>query len=111
MKFLVFTLLTISAISKCGNDQKETATETVTVVNEDSLRNELTPEARLLKIRKEEKPLIRIERTFCYGRCPVFTAEIYSNGFLYYNGKANVANIGEFYGTVSEEVISSILER
>lgn len=51
---------------------------------------------------------IKMERTACYGRCPVYTIEIFSNGKIKYTGTRNVANIGTFNYKVSAQKVKGI---
>ena len=37
-----------------------------------------------------------IQRTPCYGRCPIYEAVIYNSGFVVYKGVLNVDKIGTF---------------
>src|SRR5438093_696636 len=40
--------------------------------------------------------LASIERTPCFGKCPTYKIRIYQNGYVAYEGKQNVKNIGKF---------------
>ncbi len=42
-----------------------------------------------------EKLVFKIERTPCFGRCPVYTIELLSNKTIVYNGIKNVEQLGE----------------
>lgn len=44
---------------------------------------------------------IGIERTHCYGMCPVYTVVILKNGILHYTGEDYAPRKGRFSGTVS----------
>jgi hypothetical protein len=52
-----------------------------------------------------------IERTFCFGTCPVYTMKIYSDGFVEYEGTRNLKMIGKFTATISSSKVSAILEK
>ncbi len=45
---------------------------------------------------------IHLERTRCYGTCPVYSVTIKNDGSFVYHGKAHVDHIGEYRGTVSK---------
>lgn len=51
---------------------------------------------------------IKIERTPCYGRCPVYSLEIMSNGKIKYEGKRNVAKMGIYNYKVSPQKVKSL---
>jgi len=54
--------------------------------------------------KRSELPLFNMQKTGCYGRCPVYDAAIYPDGIVAYNGDENVSRIGyyEFKLTKSE---------
>ena len=39
----------------------------------------------------------RLQRTCCFGQCPVFTVHVYKGGYTEYNGIRFVDNVGEYY--------------
>lgn len=47
------------------------------------------------KSTKNQHPIIEIERTPCFGKCPVYILKIYENGNIDYNGVKNVARKGK----------------
>ena len=64
------------------------------------------------KDRKEKKELIiSLERTACYGTCPIYRMEIFSDGSAFYHGERFVNNIGNFEFTVTKETINYILKK
>ncbi len=46
-------------------------------------------------------PVITMERTLCYGRCPAYRIEVYSDGLVIYQGKGFVKTTGEVRDTLS----------
>lgn len=52
--------------------------------------------------------LVKIDRTPCYGKCPVFTIELYDDGNVKYNGVAFVDKKGLFTAQVPPEFIKRI---
>lgn len=53
--------------------------------------------------------LASIERTPCFGICPVYKITIYQSGFTVMHGKRNVPNIGRFSTRLSKEQVQSII--
>ena len=47
------------------------------------------------------KVIASIERTACYGRCPVYKAEIFKDASVTYTGRMNVEKLGEFKSKIS----------
>lgn len=44
---------------------------------------------------------LKMDRTACFGRCPVYTIELMSNGAIYYEGKKNTEFIGKREAKIS----------
>lgn len=44
---------------------------------------------------------LKMDRTACFGRCPVYTIELMSNGSIYYEGKKNTEFIGKREAKIS----------
>jgi len=44
--------------------------------------------------------LISISKSVCFGICPAYSAQIFKDGTLIYEGIKNVENIGKFKGKV-----------
>jgi hypothetical protein len=57
---------------------------------------------------KNGRIIMSIERTPCFGACPVFTATLYQNGLLLYNGKRFSTVIGCHYAVVSANEIKKV---
>lgn len=55
--------------------------------------------------------IISLEKTACFGTCPVFHIEIYNNGFATYNGKKFVTLKGLHNLEISKNDISKILKK
>ena len=55
--------------------------------------------------------IISLERTPCYGTCPIYKMEIFSDGSAFYHGEQFVDNKGNFEFSVSKETINYILKR
>jgi len=56
----------------------------------------------------EKDLVISIEATPCMGDCPVYRAEIYTNGLVVYEGKENVGKIGRYTGRLSRKELQKI---
>ena len=57
------------------------------------------------------KIIISLEKTACFGRCPVFKVIIYDNGVALYNGQKFVKKVGEHNLKVSKREIDKILSK
>lgn len=52
-----------------------------------------------------------LQRTACYGKCPVYTVKIYASGYATYEGKMNVEKEGMFASKFSKDELESIGKR
>ena len=57
------------------------------------------------------KIIISLEKTACFGRCPVFKIIIYDNGKALYSGQKFVKKVGEHDLKVSKKEIDKILSK
>ena len=51
---------------------------------------------------------LTIRKTPCYGQCPIYTADIYNSGYVVYEGKRFVENVGLYTGRLSPDALKSI---
>ena len=52
---------------------------------------------------------IRLERTACFGRCPVYRISVTPTGAVTYEGRANVRHIGTATAEISPDSVASLL--
>lgn len=71
----------------------------------------LTAQDSLLLPRTEPRLLASLKRTACYGRCPVYEVQFYSNGQAIYLGEMNVPLQGIYLAYVPDSTIRKILEK
>jgi hypothetical protein len=58
----------------------------------------------------ENDIVITIERTSCFGDCPVYSAQIYADGSVVYEGKSNVKETGERRFKISQDRIQQLFK-
>src|SRR5690606_33695285 len=51
----------------------------------------------------------RMEKTPCYGECPIYTVNIYKSGRATYEGKNFVENIGMYQAWFSEQEMKQLI--
>lgn len=59
----------------------------------------------------EPRLLASLKRTPCYGRCPVYEIQFFSNGEAVFNGERNLRRLGIFLARVPESTLRQILEQ
>ena len=66
-------------------------------------------ETKVKELKKEL--IISLQRTPCYGTCPIYKMEIFSDGSAFYHGERFVDRIGDYEFRVSQETINYILKK
>jgi hypothetical protein len=54
-------------------------------------------------------PVVTLERTACFGRCPVYRISVSPTGEVFYEGRAHVRHLGEARGQVPAERVHALL--
>lgn len=54
-------------------------------------------------------PVITLERTPCFGTCPVYTVEIYADGTVKYNGEKFVQVLGEQTSQIDPQTVTAMV--
>lgn len=55
--------------------------------------------------------IISLQKTACFGTCPIFKVTIYDDGKTFYFGEKFVKKIGRYNFTLSKKEINSILKK
>jgi hypothetical protein len=58
---------------------------------------------------QDPSPIITLRRTSCYGPCPVYSVEIFEDGFIRYVGTQFVQYTGEQRAVVSRDVVEKLV--
>ncbi len=58
----------------------------------------------------DDQPVVTLERTACFGFCPVYTLAVYSDGRVVYNGSANVQVTGEQTGSITTAQVQQLVD-
>ncbi len=58
----------------------------------------------------ENDVVITIERSACFGSCPIYSAEIHADGEVVYRGKEFVKEVGERRFKISQEKIQELIK-
>ena len=58
-----------------------------------------------------KEPLISLQRTACFGECPIYKFEIYSSGDCIYYGEKFVDKIGEYKFYLKKDDIDKIISK
>lgn len=58
----------------------------------------------------ESGPLVIMQKTECFGTCPVYTITIYADGKAEYEGVRHVQKIGRFHKQFSPETVNGLIK-
>ncbi|MCT4582905.1 MAG: DUF6438 domain-containing protein [Flavobacteriales bacterium] len=92
MKQVFLILISTSLLIACAS-KKESSTnqgETVEVVNTEN------DDYEFKNVSTSDSLFASIERSPCFGQCPVYSMQIYNSGWVNYKGKNFVQRTGEF---------------
>lgn len=72
-------------------------------------RTGATPRERTVQADTAGSNVITLERTPCFGGCPVYTIAVSASGAVAYQGRAHVRRLGTATGKISKEQVDSLL--
>ena len=62
----------------------------------------------LKQLESEGKLILSMERTACYGTCPIYEIKLYDNGLLLYNGKKYVSKTGTYIAKCNKHEVNDL---
>lgn len=74
----------------------------------DSLEGVIEDQQKSMLLDDHKSLLFSLKRTPCLGTCPVYKLEVYTDGFVRYNGKNYVNLIGDYSGVLNPEQITEV---
>lgn len=98
--FIALSLVVITVANIGCKTSKETTAATTETTSSDKT-----------VVATEPKMLATIERTACYGQCPMYKATFLDNGEVIYIGKRFVENIGTYRTLISGEEVLEIKKK
>jgi hypothetical protein len=107
MKRIILSIIIISMVSMYGCKSKQKLAENNNLETSENTVETITsgPEEE-----EEKTMLASIERTPCYGECPVYKMTIFTNGDALYEGRMNVEMEGLHTGVLSRRSVKKIIE-
>lgn len=70
-----------------------------------------TPKPDNKKPEKNGRLIMSMERTPCFGRCPVYQIKLYANGLLIYNAEKFTDTVGCFYSVLTKSEVKAVEEK
>ena len=60
------------------------------------------------QLENEGKLILSMERTSCYGTCPIYEIKLFDNGLLLYNGKKYVSKTGVYFAKCTKHEVNDL---
>lgn len=100
MKLFTYILLALSiSLFSCKTKKKVTKTT----------KQEVVKVKKIVTKYNDNDLVASIQKGMCFGKCPVYKAEIYGNGRVVFVGERNVPNIGTFESVLSQNKLKEIV--
>ena len=64
----------------------------------------------VIKQSSDEMPVLFLEKSACYGQCPVYRAEIFPSGKMIFQGTAYTKIKGIYCGNIDKKDISKLID-
>ena len=116
MKNILYIVLALSLVTVSCKNRKEAKQEAQIKVESkfpvSDNTEDLSPEQAKLEPddRQIGVTLISISKSVCFGICPAYSAQIFKDGTLIYEGIKNVENIGKFKGKVDLNALNGTIK-
>jgi len=111
--YSILTILLLAFLMQACKSSKEAVTpDTSTNETQTETTETTTEKAPAPSEDQIERTLFAsIERTPCFGRCPTYKMEIYSDGFVTLNGIRNVDMVGTYTTSITQAQMDTILQQ
>lgn len=112
MKYSALIILAVAALGIGACKSKKNAVEKATTAIETTENTETdTHTQQEQKGDSNDSLFASIERTPCFGTCPIYIMEIYDSGYVEYIGKRFVDNVGKFHAKVEHNKLQAIRDK
>jgi Domain of unknown function (DUF6438) len=117
VKSLIFILPFCITFLACAKQVKDKTTQTNMNKSKQEPTIPTTPSTTTVKQTKSVEPkvdknlFVSLQRTPCFGQCPVFKIQLFDDGKVVYEGKAYCKRMGTHKATASPELIKAIQQK
>ncbi|MEX2379695.1 MAG: DUF6438 domain-containing protein [Vicingaceae bacterium] len=108
MRITLFIVLLFSFIVACKSKKVQSETVDNAVTNTPAIEKETTGFMEEAQSNLPDSLFARLQRTSCFGHCPIYTVSFYAEGYVLYQGEKWVELEGNFYSHASEKQLSEI---
>jgi len=115
-KYITHPMYSCSSTAKSGTRERETLSAS-SASSADTMRSWLVMYVFVLFLvlalpsimNAQEDPVVTLRRTNCFGRCPVYSVEIFEDGLVKYTGVQFVQVIGARRGVIPREAVEDLV--
>ncbi len=111
MKNIILPFITLLFLFSCSTGKEVTENTTNLSSQELDEKSIFLKETQFDKLSNEDSLFASINKGFCFGTCPVYTMEIYKDGFVTYKGTRNVDLLGEYTTRISYAKMLEFVEQ
>jgi (2Fe-2S) ferredoxin len=108
---IAFILLSFACKSKKDAAEKLESKEESTEQVEQRIPLETDGMEETAKNAFPKNAIARIQRTACFGRCPIYTLTVYKDGIVIYEAEKWVEKEGTFQTKVDQKVIQQLMKK
>lgn len=105
-KALFFTIL-IGLLAACASKKSTTNPDTTNTSSNSSTEHQIV----FQDVQPGDSLFASIAKSYCFGKCPVFTLHIYNSGYAVYNGTANVNLMGRHTTRLTKEQMVYLIDK
>lgn len=101
MKKSLIAFVILAVFSSCKTSRQTTEPQPETTTTVDTKTEVATPQT-------QDSLVAYLERTACYGQCPMYKFSIYNSGYAVYEGKRFVEKLGKYQAHLDASVLEEI---
>lgn len=109
MKRAIFFTILIGLLTACASKKSTINTEADT--NNASSNTTTEHQIMFQDVQPGDSLFASIEKTYCFGKCPVFSFHIYNSGYAVYTGTANVNLMGRHTTRLTKEQMIYLIDK
>ena len=109
MRVTLITIIILTSFISCKS--KKVQSKAVEKESVEVIEKESTPFIEQAKKDLPDSLVVRLQRTACFGRCPIYTLSLYKGGTAIYKGEKWVEKEGLYKGRVSESNLNNIISK
>lgn len=109
MRVILITVIIITSFVSCKS--KKVQSKVVESESSEVIEKESSPYYEQSEKNLPDSLVVRLQRTACFGRCPIYTLSFYEDGTALFNGEKWVDKEGLFKSKVSKSQMKQILNK